>query len=66
MELINDKVPQSMTNSVPKPGTYSPLKLLTGNVLEGRYLMAVNVSLISLRFQERVRSVMSDLTLGIY
>lgn len=37
VELINDKVPQSMTNSVPKPGTYSPLKLLTGNVLEGRY-----------------------------
>jgi len=23
VELINDKVPQSVTNSVPKPGTYT-------------------------------------------
>lgn len=35
VELINDKVPQSMTNTVPKPGTpVPPLKPFTGNVLE--------------------------------
>ena len=38
VELINDKVPQSMTNTVPKPGTPPlPLKPFTGNVLEGSY-----------------------------
>lgn len=38
VELINDKVPQSMTNTVPKPGTLPlPLKPFTGNVLEGSY-----------------------------
>lgn len=34
VELINDKVPQSMTNTVPKPGTPLPaLKPFTGYVL---------------------------------
>uniref|UniRef100_A0A8D3A019 Rho GTPase-activating protein 32 n=1 Tax=Scophthalmus maximus TaxID=52904 RepID=A0A8D3A019_SCOMX len=33
VELINDKVPQSMTNSVPKPGTAAPPpQLFTGSV----------------------------------
>lgn len=35
VELINDKVPQSMTNSVPKPGTPLLLKPFSGSVLEG-------------------------------
>lgn len=34
VELINDKVPQSMTNTVPKPGTLPRLKLLKENMFE--------------------------------